>query len=469
MLECVGASLLRSRSIPAQLELHDKALINPTQLRGWIAAALQPVVSMSSATSSEEIEPKFSKKEAKNVEKGNAPPLVVSNGLSMFSSPEQKPSEKKAKEAEKGKGKKHDDDTLATETVDQATTQPAKKEFDAIDRNGDGKIDLGEYSASTRADSRVAKYRFNCSDANLDHSLDLEEFTDAQSKPKELEKCLSMMMAFRLVDKDRNGEISQDELWANVGGPSFDSRWAFMVACSDLNQDRKISPMEFSSDMYGCVEEKENQALKGFANFSHSDSNGDGCADEAEMGLAINRLFGMQLISDRPPNQAMRALTRRWMSCVDFDSNRCLNKEEYMNLLDPSPVQSRCIGTSYERYEADMDFTIMDTNHDNQVSQQEYYNYCDKLDIEIEQQEADALFKSADTNKNGFIDEHEFVTAGDEYSGDGPGKLFFLRSTDPARSLKSRTAWAGSLKKTWSGLFQQRGALPQGNTSNGQQ
>jgi len=354
---------------------------------------------------------------------------------------------------EEGKPK-DDNDTLTHELIDQATTQPRNKKFKMVDKNGDGKIDYWEYIASTRAATRIATYRFNCTDDNLDQSIDVKEFEAAQAAPQEMDRCMSMLVAFQMVDKDRNGYIAQDELWSNVGGPDFDSRWAFMIACSDLNGDGKVSPMEFSKDMYGCMEEKSDAAYTDFTNFTKSDQNGDGCADEAEMEVAVNTLFGINLISNKPPSRATKALTRRWMSCVDFDSNQCLTKEEYVDgLLNPTPAESQCIGTNYEQYEADMDFEIMDTNNDGKISRQEYYAWCSKLDIEINQQDAESLFQSADANNDGFIQNDEFDSAGANHKGDGPGALFFLRSTDPARSIKTRTAWQGSLRKTWTGLF----------------
>merc|ERR1719235_548169 len=233
-----------------------------------------------------------------------------------------------------------------------------------------------------------------------------------------------MMLAFKLVDKDQDGGISQDELWSNVGGPSFDARWAFMIACSDRNGDGRVSPMEFSKDMYGCMEEKSNAAMTAFANFSKSDKDSNGCVNETEMGDAVNMLFGINLISDRPPSQATRKLTRRWMSCVDFNSDQCLTKKEYNGLLDPTPEQAQCTGKYYQKYEADMDFQIMDTSNDNRVSKQEYYDWINKLGMEVDHQDADLLFEKADKDKNGFIEESEFHHAGEEYEGDGPAVLF---------------------------------------------
>lgn len=360
-----------------------------------------------------------------------------------------------AESAEHGKRppQKHDaNETLTREVVDQATVQPMKKHFERVDRNGDGKIDEWEYFANTRAARWVAKHRFNCSDENHDHTLSLKEFSDAQDKPDDIETCVAMMFAFNMVDKNRDGGISQQELWSSVGGANFDSRWAFTIACSDSNNDRRVSPMEFSKDVYGCIEERSNAALTKFAHFEKTDENADGCANQTELALAVNMLFGIDQISDKPPNRATRTLTRRWMSCSDFNADRCLSQEEYDGLLDPTPRMSHCTGTAFEKYEGDMDFEIMDTNDDDKVSRQEYYAWIEQLDLEVDQQDADSLFRNADVNKNGFVDEHEFVHAGEEHEGDGPGYLFFVNPVDPARSSKTRRAWRGSIQSTFAGL-----------------
>lgn len=342
----------------------------------------------------------------------------------------------------KAEKNKPDTDSLSEELVDQATTQPYKKQFDRVDRNGDGKIDQWEYFASTRANRRVATKRFNCTDENLDYSISPKEFADAQAKPQELERCVSMMLAFKLMDRNGDGSISQQELWDNLGGSKFDSRWAFRVACSDTNRDGRVSPMEFSKDVYGCVEDKQDAAMNRFSNFSKSDADGDGCANETEMAVSLSVLFGLNLLADKPPGLSTRKLARRWMSCTDFNSNQCLSLKEYKELLEPTtPRQSRCIGTSYEMYEHDMDFELMDANHDDKVSRQEYYSWIDKLDIEVDHQDAEALFNSADVNGNDFVEEEEFHKAGEEHEGDGPGYLLL-------RAAKSHRAWLGSIQKT---------------------
>jgi Ca2+-binding EF-hand superfamily protein len=360
----------------------------------------------------------------------------------------------------KGKGgkaskKSGDDepDSLTHELVDQAMTSPMKQAFDRVDVNSDGKIDYMEYLASTRASQNIARRRWNCSDDNMDGSLDIKEFEAAQTNLEAIESCISMLLAFRMIDQDQNGFLSQEELWRSVGGPSFDARWAFNVACSDLNVDGKVSPREFSTDMYGCIEEKSAQAFTNFTNFNLTDVNTNGCIDQAELANAINGLFGMRLISKQPPSQATSQLAQRWIGCVDSDAKSCLNRKEYeVALLSPTQEQGACIGDQYTKYEGDMDFELMDTNHDRRVSKQEYYTWCGKLDIVIDHKEADRLFADADTSKNGFIEESEFHPAGPNHKGDGPG-VFFLRSTEPARSSKSRTKWLGNLRKTWSGVF----------------
>lgn len=352
-----------------------------------------------------------------------------------------------------------DNDTLATESLDQATVQPRNKEFETVDGNHDGKINKQEYVYNSRAGQRIAEYRFECSDANMDKSLNVSEFVEALSKPKSLDKCVTMLLAFKMMDQNQDGHLTQRELWRSAQKDRFDARWAFMIACSDLNDDGKVSPMEFTSDMYGCVEDSAEKAADKFANFTFSDKNADGCIDQDEMIKGIRMLVGLdqiptKLVSDTSPSQATVKLANRWIYCVDFDLSGCLDKEEFEDgLLNPTPSEQQCIGNSYNQYEDDMDFHIMDTSNDNKVSEQEYYDWCIKLDMDIDYEKARALFESTDANGDHFVTAKEFEDAGKNHQGDGANYLFFHRSRQPAWSMRSLTRWRGSIRKTWGGYF----------------
>lgn len=341
-----------------------------------------------------------------------------------------------------------DRDNLADETADQATTHPRKKEFDAVDLNKDGKISPSEYYATTRAHERVASYRFNCTDTNLDRSLDIHEFAEAQSKPQDLERCFRMQIAYGMADQNQDGVVTMQELWTTVDTEGMEGREAFMIACSDGNGDGKISPSEFSRDIYGCVEDKSEAAFVEFTKHSNADTNKDGCADQAEMSVAANKLLGNDLLSDKPPSRSVQRLAQRMINCADHDLNMCIDKEEWAHMMDePTPEMEYCIGTSFEQYDADVSFEIMDTNGDGKISKQEYYTWCSDMEIEVEHEEADALFNSADVNNDGFINEYEYTHAGENHEGDGPGHFFFLR-VKGRHPLKRKQ----SLQSHWKGF-----------------
>ncbi len=75
-----------------------------------------------------------------------------------------------------------------------AAEAPAKRTFDSIDSNKDGKIDMGEWLQAW-VDKEAAKKRFHKLDRNKDGVLD-----DADGK-----------IIFAERDKDANNKISRDE------------------------------------------------------------------------------------------------------------------------------------------------------------------------------------------------------------------------------------------------------------------
>jgi Ca2+-binding EF-hand superfamily protein len=326
-------------------------------------------------------------------------------------------------------GVTNDTDTLAGETIDQAT-QARSKDFAAIDANGDGIILLWEYLKTTKDDERLATYKFECTDGNLNGQLDTDEFNYIQTHTKELDECLGSMFAFKMIDKNHDGFLSQKEMWKTVGSMRFDQRWAFMIACSDPNQDGKVSPMEFSGEIYDCVERKVNVANEDFVDFKKSDLNENGCVDEPEMAYALTRFLGHNLIVKGKAHyggddKSIEHLAISWIDCVDKNGDHCLDTTEYEILLDPDDNHAYCLGTSFEMYEYDMDFAIMDGNHDGRVTLQEYYTWIGRIESEVDKDEADALFHATDSNGDGIIDPKEFHHAGSGYEGDGPNALFF--------------------------------------------
>jgi Ca2+-binding EF-hand superfamily protein len=319
-----------------------------------------------------------------------------------------------------------DTDNLANEVKDQAVKSPASRHFQAVDVNGDGRILLWEYLKATKADENIAQARFKCMDTNLDGAVDAEEFAHAQGSPADLEKCTDNMFAYRMLDANQDGHLSQKEMWRNVGDLSYGQRWAFMIACSDKNQDGKVSPSEFSKDIYGCTEDGIAEADARFSKFEKSDTDKSGCVDKAELGAALKLVLGYDRIKKSRDirGDSANTLGKHWMLCADKDLDECLNEKEYATLMDPSQEQGACMGWSFEKYEFDMDFEIMDKSHDGRVSRQEYYDWIQAIELEVDHQEAEAIWKDADTNKDDFVDRAEYDSAGAKHEGDGPSVFF---------------------------------------------
>lgn len=103
---------------------------------------------------------------------------------------------------------------------------PAKRHFDSVDKNKDGKIDMGEW-LQVWVDKEAAKKRFHQLDRNKDGVLD-----EADGK-----------IIFKERDKDGNNKISRDEY-------VFDSNDARAArdefVAYDSNRDTNVTWDEYS-------------------------------------------------------------------------------------------------------------------------------------------------------------------------------------------------------------------------------
>lgn len=127
----------------------------------------------------------------------------------------------------------------------------AKKIFETMDKNHDGKITLAELTAGVeefgipvRGDKIKAIFEKN--DANKNGTLDLPEFQAAMadmmaSNPK----AAALMKAFKDMDKDANGTLDLKELTQAMKQVGADVDAAEMFKKIDVNGDGKITIKEF--------------------------------------------------------------------------------------------------------------------------------------------------------------------------------------------------------------------------------
>lgn len=146
---------------------------------------------------------------------------------------------------------------IATQLISHDEAKELKKDFNKIDKNGDGKITPNELmdqyvltmnheEAKTAVDNIMKEV-----DTNQNGEIDYIEFLTACMNYKKTLSKKNLEIAFKLFDKDANGEISLDEI-KNIlsAGRHFDDVvWKDLVGEVDLNGDGVIDIREFINMM----------------------------------------------------------------------------------------------------------------------------------------------------------------------------------------------------------------------------
>lgn len=142
--------------------------------------------------------------------------------------------------------------------------------FEKVDTNGDGYLDAAELSAARDA-------RFDALDTNNDGVVTREEIAAHRGKMKaehgKSGKSGKMAeKAFKRMDTDGNGSISQEELEAGMKkrhGKRAEARQGRMMEHMDANNDGKLTKEEMGSHMSDRM-------------MSRLDADGDGRISKAE-------------------------------------------------------------------------------------------------------------------------------------------------------------------------------------------
>jgi len=282
-----------------------------------------------------------------------------------------------------------DDDHMVHESIDHARhggAQPKEKidkDFIALDRNHDGKLDQRELmfrQYATGCQASVAQARsldyLQCGDKNKDNFISSEEFKASTEEPwaacvKDLkDRRVHGFVRFFEADKDYNDQLSEEELTAGIvkmWGPPGKFLAKPLLACVDKNKNAHVDQDEFHD-----------------------------------------------MIS------AYNPATRNW--------------QMWKGTSDPEIL--KCLEPAFKQFDAALVFSAADENKNNKLSKQECFNVIEAANgPKIDHKTADALFVASDLDKDGSLNLEEFTKSGESYKGEGEsfalqGRLTNVTSAD---------------------------------------
>lgn len=282
-----------------------------------------------------------------------------------------------------------DDDHFVHESIDHAKhqndTKPAdklEKDFIALDRNADGKLDEQELmfrQYATGCQASVAQARsldyLQCGDTNKDKFISLDEFKASTKEPwaacvKDLkDRRVHGFVRFFEADKDWDDMLSEAELRAGIikmWGPAGTHLAKPLLACVDKNKNNHMDQDEFHDSI-----------------------------------------------------SAYNPATRSW--------------QMWKGTSDPKLLT--CLEPAFKVFDAALVFSATDANKDDKLSKSELYNTMQAVGgPKIEMKTADELFAAADLDKSGYLNLDEFTKAGATYKGAGESFALQGRITNATSS-----------------------------------
>merc|ERR1711963_1201052 len=189
-----------------------------------------------------------------------------------------------------------------------------KKAFLKIDVDKDGKISRSEMAKCGKFNNQEVDAIFILGDVNGDGEIDLEEFIGLMCPSataavammtKAVRNINEAQQLFRVLDKDGDGMISQEEM-RNCGQKFSAKEIDAIFALGDINNDGEIDVSEFVAVMCPSASTVVARMSKGFKTlddvksaFRKLDSNNDGQISKSEMAAAglneqeVNAIFSL--------------------------------------------------------------------------------------------------------------------------------------------------------------------------------
>jgi Ca2+-binding EF-hand superfamily protein len=281
-----------------------------------------------------------------------------------------------------------------------------KKAFLNIDIDKDGKISRTEMAKCGKFNNQEVDAIFIMGDVNGDGEIDLEEFIGLMCPTataavammtKAVRNVQEAQQLFRVLDKDGDGMISQEEM-RNCGQKFSAKEIDAIFALGDSNNDGEIDVSEFVAVMCPSASTVVARISKGFKTladvksaFKKLDRNNDGLISKQEMAAA-----GLN-------EQEVNAI----FTLGDSNNDGEIDLQEFITVMCPSAsaVVFKVSKQFNGKEDAANSFKKIDINGDGLISKDEMRSCYLKLNpIEV-----DSIFALGDSNNDGEIDLEEFL------------------------------------------------------------
>merc|ERR1719334_2808125 len=284
-----------------------------------------------------------------------------------------------------------------------------KRAFLSIDVNKDGLLSKDELAGSGKFNAQEIEAIFILGDLNGDGDIDLEEFVSLLCPmagmaiarlTRNVNNIGDAQQLFRILDKDGDGNISQEEMRAC--GSRFNAQEIEAIfAIGDVDNDGAISLNEFVAVMCPSASTVVGRLSKTYGNleeikagFKKLDKNNDGMISKKEMASA-----GLS-------GQEVDAIFK----LGDTNGDGEIDIDEFIGVMCPSATAVVFkISQAFKGKEgAAAAFKQIDINGDGLISKQEMSS-ASIGGSRLSKTEVDAIFKLGDTNGDGEIDMEEFL------------------------------------------------------------
>merc|ERR1719309_266136 len=278
------------------------------------------------------------------------------------------------------------------------TDQEIETIFAVADVDGDGQIDMGEFSKLLGVGG--------CSAPNTGVNM-----SATVAKFRGLYKTIDQVRtAFDQYDVDKDGSISMQELQQGmVKSGQFTAQESKLIFdLADNDGDGSIDIGEFVQLMFPSAGQLISNLKQNFASeadvraaFASWDSNKDGQISFAELKSAVQR--SGQKLTDEDINAIFVV--------GDIDQNGEIDLDEFMKMMMPSTSDVVSKFRSIRKTVQDVQnaFRQFDRNGDGAIDKAELTSALKSTGGNFTQQEIDTIFSAADSDGNGEIDYEEFI------------------------------------------------------------